>query len=43
MLKIGVLNWSISLKVVKLDPWMSIICNKWLLDDSQKTFHGTVA
>ena len=31
-------NGSISLKIVKLNPWMSIICNKLPLDGSQKPF-----
>ena len=39
-----VLNWSISLKVVKLNnPWMCIICNKWPWDGTLKTYRKNVA
>ena len=31
-------NWKIFLKVVKHDPSMGIICNKWPLDGSQTPF-----
>ena len=40
-----VLNWGISLKVVKLNPWMgiTIICNKLPWDGTIKTYRKNVA
>ena len=29
-------------KIVKINPWMGITCNKWLLDGSQKTFQSSL-
>ena len=34
---------SISLKILKLNHLMGIICNKWPLDGSHKTFDESVA
>ena len=37
-----VYNWSISLKVIKLNPWMGIMFNKWPWDGTLKTYRRNV-
>ena len=33
-------SWSIFLKIAKLNAWIDIICNTWLLDGSLKPLVG---